>query len=95
MLQNSGLVLTIRYIKYVNKFTYLYQMKNIAFTSEQREQIIDMALGWYADWKHDEPTVYTETVEERRQLMLPLNNSQLIKHLQEFYAPDIWDFINY
>jgi len=68
--------------------------KNIAFTSEQREEIIDMVLGWYADWKHDEPTVYTETIEERKNKMIPLNNSQLIKHLQKWYAPDIWDFIN-
>jgi hypothetical protein len=68
--------------------------KNIAFTSEQREEIIDMVLGWYADWQHDEPTVYTETIEERKNKMIPLNNSQLIKHLQKWYAPDIWDFIN-
>ncbi len=69
--------------------------KNIAFTSEQREEIIDMVLGWFEDWKLSEPTVYTETVEERRQLMLPLNNSELIKHIQELYAKDIWDYINY
>ncbi len=69
--------------------------KNIAFTSEQREEIIDMVLGWFEDWKLNEPTVYTETVEERRQLMLPLNNSELIKHIQELYAKDIWDYINY
>ena len=69
--------------------------KNIAFTKEQREEIIDMVLGWFEDWKLNEPTVYTETVEERRQAMLPLNNSQLIKHIKEFYGcPDIWDYIN-
>ena len=69
--------------------------KNIAFTKEQREEIIDMVLGWFEDWKLNEPTVYTETVEERRQAMLPLNNSQLIKHIQEFYGCiDIWDYIN-
>ena len=69
--------------------------KNIAFTSEQREEIIDMVLGWFEDWKNDDPTAYQETVEERKQLMLPLNNSELIKHIQELYAKDIWDYINY
>ena len=69
--------------------------KNIAFTSEQREEIIDMVLGWFEDWKNDDPTAYPETVEERKQLMLPLNNSKLIKHIQELYAKDIWDYINY
>ena len=68
---------------------------NIAFTKEQREEIIDMVLGWFEDWKLNEPTVYTETVEERKALMLPLNNSELIKHIQEFYGcPDIWDYIH-
>ena len=68
---------------------------NIAFTKAQREEIIDMVLGWFEDWKLNEPTVYTETVEERRQLMLALNNSELIKHIQEFYGcPDIWDYIH-
>jgi len=67
---------------------------SIAFTKEKREEIIDMVLGWFEDWKLNEPTVYTETVEERRQAMLPLNNSQLIKHIQEFYGNDIWDYIN-
>jgi len=72
-------------------------MKNIAFTTEKREEIIDMVLGWFEDWKLNEPTVYTETVEERRQAMLPLNNSQLIKHIEEFYGVvegEIWDHIN-
>ena len=68
--------------------------KNIAFTSEQREEIIDMVLGWFEDWKLNEPEVYPETVEQRRQLMLPLNNSELIKHIQEHYAKDIWNYIN-
>ena len=88
----------MRYIKYVNNFTYLYQMKNIAFTTEQREEIIDMALGWFEDWKLNEPTVYPETVEERRQLMLPLNNSQLFQHIVELYGvsrDDLWEHINY
>ena len=68
--------------------------QNIAFTKEKREAIIDMALGWFEDWKLNEPTVYTETVEERRNKMLLLNNSELIKHLKEWYAEDIWDYIN-
>ena len=68
--------------------------QNIAFTKEKREAIIDMALGWFEDWKLNEPTVYTETVEERRNKMLLLNNSELIKHLKGWYAEDIWDYIN-
>ena len=68
--------------------------QNIAFTKEKREAIIDMALGWFEDWKLNEPTVYTESVEERRNKMLLLNNSELIKHLKEWYAEDIWDYIN-
>ena len=68
---------------------------NIAFTKKQREEIIDMVLGWFEDWKNDDPTAYPETVEERKALMLPLNNSELIKHIQEFYGcPDIWDYIH-
>ena len=70
------------------------EKQNIAFTKEKREAIIDMALGWFEDWKLNEPTVYTETVEERRNKMLLLNNSELIKHLKEWYAEDIWDYIN-
>ena len=72
--------------------------KNIAVTSEQRKEIIDMVLGWFEDWKNDDPTAYSETVEERRQLMLPLNNSQLIKHIEEFYGVKgimLWEDINY
>jgi len=75
----------------------IIQMKktNIAFTKKQREEIIDMVLGWFEDWKNDDPTAYPETVEERKALMLPLNNSELIKHIQEFYGcPDIWDYIH-
>tara|TARA_R100000773_G_scaffold17312_1_gene15766 strand:- start:304 stop:537 length:234 start_codon:yes stop_codon:yes gene_type:complete len=71
--------------------------QNIAFTKEKREAIIDMALGWFEDWKLNEPTVYTETVEERKSLMLPLNNSELIKHIEKFYGVvegEIWDYIN-
>ena len=71
--------------------------QNIAFTKEKREAIIDMALGWFEDWKLNEPTVYTETVEERKALMLPLNNSELIKHIEEFYGVvegEIWIYIN-
>ena len=73
-------------------------MRNIAFTTEQREQIIDLVLGWFEDWKLNEPTVYTETVEERKQLMLPLNNSELFKHIVEFYGlseNELWEHINY
>ena len=71
--------------------------KNIAFTSKQREEIIDMVLGWFEDWKNDDPTAYSETVEERKLLMLPLNNSELIKHIEEFYGVvegEIWSYIN-
>jgi len=68
---------------------------NIAFTQEKREEIIEMVLGWFEDWKADDPTVYPETVEERRKEMLVLNNSELIKHIKEFYGcPDIWDYIH-
>ena len=69
-------------------------MKNIAFTTEQREEIYDLVLGWFEDWKNDDPTAYPETVEQRRQLMLPLNNSDLIKHIKELYSADIWDYIH-
>ena len=58
---------------------------------------MNMVLGWFEDWKLNEPTVYTETVEERRQLMLPLNNSELIKHIEEYYGViegEIWTYIN-
>lgn len=71
--------------------------QNIAFTKEKREAIMDMVLGWYEDWKLNEPTVYTETVDEKKALMLPLNNSELIKHIEEFYGVvegEIWSYIN-
>ena len=71
--------------------------QNIAFTKEKREAIMEMALGWFEDWKLNEPTVYTETVEGRKALMLPLNNSELIKHIEEYYGVvegEIWTYIN-
>ena len=71
--------------------------QNIAFKKEKREAIMDMVLGWYEDWKLNEPTVYTETVDEKKALMLPLNNSELIKHIEEFYGVvegEIWSYIN-
>nr|BAR26416.1 hypothetical protein [uncultured Mediterranean phage uvMED] len=67
---------------------------NAFLTTEQRENIIDMALDWFEDWKSDGPSVYPESVQDRKNLMISLNNSQLIKHLQKYYAKDIWDFIN-
>lgn len=59
----------------------------------QRETIIDKCLEWFEDWKLNEPTVYTESVKDRRQIMEALNNSDLMKHVYEFYAPDIWDYV--
>ena len=59
----------------------------------QRETIIDRCLEWFEDWKLNEPTVYTESVKDRRKIMEALNNSDLMKHVYEFYAPDIWDYV--
>jgi len=59
----------------------------------QRKTIIDKCLEWFEDWKLNEPTVYTESVKDRRQIMEALNNSDLMKHVYEFYAPDIWDYV--
>ena len=68
--------------------------KTTYLTQEQRSELIEHCLGWYEDWQATDPILYNETIEERKNKMIPLNNSQLIKHLQEWYAPDIWDFIN-
>ena len=67
--------------------------KTTILNKSQREAIIDKCLEWFEDWKLNEPTVYTESVTERRQIMEALNNSDLIKHVYEFYAPDIWDYV--
>jgi len=67
--------------------------KTTILNKSQRETIIDKCLEWFEDWKLNEPTVYTESVTERRQIMEALNNSDLIKHVYEFYAPDIWDYV--
>ena len=68
--------------------------KTTYLTQEQRSELIEHCLGWYEDWQATDPILYNETIEERKNKMIPLNYSQLIKHLQEWYAPDIWDFIN-
>jgi len=67
--------------------------KTTILTTEQRDTIIDKCLEWFEDWKFNEPTVYPETVEDRRQMMVVLNNSDLLKHVYEFYAPDIWEYV--
>ena len=67
--------------------------KTTILNKSQRETIIDKCLEWFEDWKLNEPTVYTESVTDRRQTMETLNNSDLIKHVYEFYAPDIWDYV--
>jgi len=67
--------------------------KTTILNKSQRETIIDKCLEWFEDWKLNEPTVYTESVTDRRQIMEALNNSDLMKHVYEFYAPDIWDYV--
>ncbi len=67
--------------------------KTTILNKSQRQTIIDKCLEWFEDWKLNEPTVYTESVTDRRQIMEALNNSDLMKHVYEFYAPDIWDYV--
>ena len=67
--------------------------KTTILNKSQRETIIDKCLEWFEDWKLNEPTVYTESVTDRRQIMEALNNSDLMKHVYEFYAHDIWDYV--
>ena len=67
--------------------------KTTILNKSQRETIIDKCLEWFEDWKLNEPSVYTESVTDRRQIMEALNNSDLMKHVYEFYAPDIWDYV--
>ena len=67
--------------------------KTTILNKSQRETIIDKCIEWFEDWKLNEPTVYTESVSDRRQIMEALNNSDLMKHVYEFYALDIWDYV--
>mgnify|MGYP003130480311 CR=1 FL=1 len=67
--------------------------KTTILNKSQRETIIDKCIEWFEDWKLNEPTVYTESVTDRRQIMEALNNSDLMKHVYEFYALDIWDYV--
>jgi len=75
-------------------FRKVFQMKKTTIlTTEQRDTIIDKCLEWFEDWKLNEPTVYPETVEDRRQMMVVLNNSDLMKHVYEMYSPHIWEYV--
>jgi len=67
--------------------------KTTILTTEQRDTIIDKCLEWFEDWKLNEPIVYPETVEDRRQMMVVLNNSDLMKHVYEMYSPHIWEYV--
>ena len=67
--------------------------KTTILNKSQRETIIDKCLEWFEDWKADDPNSYPESVEDRRQMMVVLNNSDLIKHVIEFYSPDVWEYV--
>ena len=82
------------YTRFINNTERFPIMKKTTILNKsQRETIIDKCLEWFEDWKLNEPTVYPESVTDRRQIMESLNNSDLMKHVYEFYAPDIWDYV--
>ena len=62
-------------------------------TTDQRAELIEQCLDWFEDWKNSDPTCYPETREERKQMMVVLNNSDLIKHMEKYYCEDIFDYI--
>ena len=69
-------------------------MKKTTFlTTDQRANLIEQCLDWFEDWKNSDPTCYPETREERKQMMVVLNNSDLIKHMEKYYCEDIFDYI--
>ena len=69
-------------------------MKKTTFlTTDQRAELIEQCLDWFEDWKNSDPTCYPETREERKQMMILLHNSDLIKHMEKYYCEDIFDYI--
>jgi len=73
----------------VKKTTYL--------NSQQRNYIIDQCLDWYEDWHATDPVLYPEKRETLKKEMDFLNNSDLIKHVNEYYCgdEDIFQILNY
>ena len=43
-------------------------------TTDQRAELIEQCLDWFEDWKDSDPTCYPETREEKKQMMVVLNN---------------------
>ena len=70
--------------------------KTTYLTQEQRSELIEHCLGWYEDWQATDPILYNETIEQKRQEMIILNNSDLIKHVNNVYCggEDIFKIIN-
>ena len=85
MLETGKNLTFIQGRKVIKKKTYL--------TSDQRAELIEQCLDWFEDWKDSDPTCYPETREERKEMMVVLNNSDLIKHMKKFYCEDIFDYI--
>ena len=85
MLENGENLTFIQGRKVMKKTTFL--------TTDQRAELIEQCLDWFEDWKDSDPTCYPETREERKQMMVVLNNSDLIKHMEKFYCEDIFDYI--
>ena len=67
--------------------------KTTYLSSEQRKTITDQCKFWFEEWKSDDPVAYPETWQVRLEMMAHLNNSDFIKHVIEYYSPDIWEFV--
>jgi len=67
--------------------------KTTYLTSDQRAELIEQCLDWFDDWKATDPYLYSETREERKQMMDVLNNSDLIKHMEKYYCQDIFTYL--
>ena len=67
--------------------------KTTYLTSDQRAELIEQCLDWFDDWKATDPHLYSETREERKQMMDVLNNSDLIKHMEKYYCQDIFTYL--
>ncbi len=82
------------YIKNVLNKPRGFQMKKTTYlTSEQRQTIIEQCEFWFEEWKSNDPLAYPEAWEVRLNMMEHLNNSDFIKHVIDFYSPDIWEFV--
>ena len=69
--------------------------KTTYLTSDQRAELIEQCLDWYEDWQATDPITYPDTRETLKNEMQILNNSDLIKHINDYYIGGNDSIFNY